>query len=1112
MSDTLCLRSFFSRTVVPAAMILMLIAAVVNSLPAQTSTATLTGRVIDTTGAVVPGVEITVVDLQRNLTRVTVSSSSGQYTLTALNPGDYKVSAELPGFKRFVLESLNLQVNQTASLEIVLQVGEVADSITVSGSAALLESQTSSRGEVIDQRQVVELPLNGRDYNQLALLVPGVLQSTPRLQSIGFKGAFNVNGNRAFQNTFLLDGLDNISYSNSFRGDNMQVVQPSIEALQEFKVQTNAYSAEFGRSAGAVINAVIKSGTNDIHGSVYYFHRNDNLDAADFFANKTGVGKAFRLRHQYGFAVGGPIVKDRTFWFFDFEKQDSSEGTTRISSVPLPEWKQGKFTIPIQNPFDDGNPFPLIDGFYTIPPELLDPVAARILEVVPDPNTGPPGAVSNNFARSPIETFHQEQFDVRIDHTFSSDLNIFGRWSVVQSDRFRPAPKPGLAEASFNDTFGFTDNESQAWAFGGTWTINPAAVLDLRFGHTRGSFEVAPPNAGSGCPGELIGLQGAPTDESICGGIPVTDLPGGNTNRIGRTTSVPQFQTPTAYDYRGTASWSRGNHFLKFGGEALFVDTKIRDVSTLLGRFNFDGRFTGQNGELQGGLADLFLGLPSRYRQDSNTVFDQGQDMYFLFINDDWKVSPKLTLNLGLRYEFATPPLEKDRQTANIDVATGEFIFAQESGSLFEKTLIHPDRDNFVPRIGFAYQPAPGWVIRSGYGVFFNHSNRQGREGLLGFNPPFIVQADIRVSGNGLLIDDALFRLQDGIPSGLVDVDKINLANVSRKAQDPFQRSPYVQQWNLTIQKELFQDTVLDVAYVGNKGTKLPGFRNLNQNFVNFRDDGVAVQGPRPLPQFGNIQFLENRANSIYHSLQAKLERRFSAGLSYLLSYTYGKALQDSPDHLSTSGAGNGVDVGTFREPQNGFNLAAERGLAEFDRQHNFVGSGIWMIPFGRGQRWGSNLNPVAEALLGNWEITVISTLSTGLGLTIIQPTVLNLGGERRSRPNRLSNGALPNDQRTVDHFFDTEAFQRLTNSSTTAFGNSGVGILRGPDFKNFDINLAKNFRLDEDRSLQFRAEFFNAFNHPNFGVPGINMSGGFGAITNTSNARIIQVALKLRF
>ncbi len=1104
-------------------------------LLAQSELATLTGTVTDSTGGVLSKVEITIVNEGTNLSAVSQTNENGRYFVTSLRPGVYTVTASLAGFKKYVDSGVILQVNQTARLDITMTVGAVTEEVTVSAAAPLLESETSNRGAVIDQQKIVELPLNGRDYNQLATLSPGVLLATPRLQSIGFKGVFNVNGNRAFQNAFQLDGVDNTSYSNSFRGGNMQVVQPSIEALQEFKIQTNAYSAEFGRSAGALVNAVTKSGTNDLHGSAYEFHRNRALDANNFFSNKSGAAKPFRLRNQFGGNLGGALIKNKTFLFGDYEGLRDRTGTVRFSSVPQPIWKKGMFTIPIFNPYlpsDTGQDFQrpatadCNDGrgnCWIIPANLIDPVGQRVVNVNADPNTGTRGQVDNNFVNVPIEPNRTDQFDIRADQSVSPKLNLFGRYSFSDTNLFRPAPRPGLSEGSFNDTFGSALWRSQAIAVGGTWVFSPRLVSDIRFGWARGNFFQTPPNFGSGCPEKLIGLKGGPTDESICGGIPVMNMPGGNLRRIGRTTSVPQFQTPRSYDFRDSFSWTRGNHAFKFGGEFLHLQTGIRDVSSLLGNFDYSGRFTGQNGQYQGGIADLLLGFPTRYQQDSNTVFNIWQKMYFFFIQDDWKINSKLTLNLGLRYEFDTPPRERDNQWSNFDGSAGAFVLAKDGG-LFERALIHPDYNNFAPRIGFAYSPLRRTVIRAAYGVFYNHSNRQGREGLLGFNLPFIVAGDSQIGGsNTLKAGEAIFRLQDGIPAGFVDVKKVNPATVARKAQDMNQRTPYVQQWNFGIQQELVKDFLFDVAYVGNKGTKLPAFRNLNQRAVVFDPRGVPSAGARPLAGFnlnGDIQILENLAVSNYHSLQTRVEKRFSAGLSALASYTWGKALTNSPDHLSTSGAGNGVDVGVFREPQNGFNRKAEYGLAEFDVKQRFIASAVWQIPYGHGRQRGANISRGLDFLLGGWEFSPIVTIQQGLGLTVTQSQLLNLGGERRNRPNRIGNGTLPANQQTVDRFFDTSAFKILqTNPASDgfvpnqAFGNSGPGILRGPNLHNVDFNLNKVFQVTERHSLQFRAEFFNAFNRANFGVPGVNADASFGQIVNTSTeARIIQFALKYRF
>jgi hypothetical protein len=1116
--------------------ILMLLLLSAGMLLAQTELATLTGIVTDPSGAVIQGTEITAVNEGTNTSARATSDVGGRYILTNLRPGAYTVSAALTGFRKYVNTGVILQVAQTSRLDISLTVGAVTEEVTVTADAPLLQTESSDRGAVIDQRKIVELPLNGRDYNQLATLSPGVLPPTPRLQSIGFKGVFNVNGNRAFQNAFLLDGVDNTSYSNSFRGGNTQVIQPSIEALLEFKIQTNAYSAEYGRSAGAAINAVIKSGTNQLHGSAYEFFRNRELDAANFFSNKAGAAKPFRLRNQFGGTLGGAIVKNKTFLFGDYEGLRDRTGVVRFSSVPQPIWTQGLFTVPIANPYnptDTGQDFrqPARPGCndgqgncWVIPASLMDPVGQKIANVNPLPNTGAAGLLDNNYVNVPIEPTRQDQFDGRADHTFSSNVNIFGRYSFSDTKAFRPGPRPGLSEGSFNDTFGAALWRSQAVATGGTWTLSPTLISDTRFGWARGNFYQTPPNAGSGCPLELIGLKGAPTDAAVCGGIPVTNLPGGNQRRIGRTTSVPQFQTPRSYDFRESLTKVHGAHAFKFGGEYLHVQTGIRDVSALLGNFTYSGRFTGQNGQYQGGLADLLLGFPTRYQQDSNTVFNQWQNMTFFYVQDDWKLTRRLTLNLGVRYEFATPPRERDNQLANFIPATNGYVLAKSGGSLYERALIHPDYNNFAPRVGFAFTPTERTVIRGGAGMFYNHTNRNGREGLLGFNPPFIVNADANIGGsNTLKSADAIFRLQDGVPAGFVDITKTVQANLSRKAQDPFQRSPYVLQWNFGIQREVVKNLLWEVSYVGNRANKLPAFRNLNQRLLSFNPTtGAPIAGARPLgPALnGDIQILENVGTSNYNSFQTRLEKRFSGGLSGLVSYTWGKAMTNAVDHLSTSQSAQGVDTGVYRTPQDGNNRRLEYGLSEFDVKQRFVASAVWQIPYGKGRHYGAHLSRGMDWALGGWELSPILSFQGGLGLSITQSELLSLGGERQSRPNRLAAGSLQDSQRTVDRWFDTSAFVILNPTAggagfvpNQAFGNSGIGILRGPGLMNVDFNLSKTFAVTERHNLQFRAEFFNALNHTNLGVPGVNASGGFGQIVSTgTEARIIQLALKYKF
>jgi Carboxypeptidase regulatory-like domain/TonB dependent receptor-like, beta-barrel len=1073
------------------------------SVRAQQDAATIVGEVTDPSRGVIPKAVITVTNAATGITTTTETNDRGLYNVPGLRPGEYVIVVEAPGFSRFVRTGLILQVAQVLQLDASLQTGSISESVEVTGAAPMLETQTSSRGLVIDERKILDLPLNGRDYNQLALLSPGVLPGTPRLASVNFKGVLNVNGNRTFNNVFLLDGVDNISYSNSFRGENVQLVQPSIEALQEFKIQTNAYSAEYGRSSGAVVNATIKSGTNQVHGSVFEFLRDDALDSNNYFSKLLNAPKPKRKRNQFGGAVGGPIVRNRTFWFADYEGLRDQEGIPRTRLVPTAAEKAGLFSTVVNDPFAPGRPEFARNaaGLWVIPRERWDPVAAKVVALIPDPNV--PG--STIYASTPVTDTRQDQFDVRVDHQVAQGISFFGRYSFVDTNTFRPAPLPGIVEGSFNDAFGSNLNRSQGLALGSTWIVSSSLVGDFRFGFARGNYFTYPPFAGENSAAEF-GIPNVPSDPAIVGGLPKMNIQG--FDAVGRHTSTPQFQTPRSWNPRVTFTLSRQSHLFKFGGEFLHVQTKINDLNATIGRMNFENRFTNR------AVGDLLLGLPSQLALTSYTVMDQGQDMQFYFVQDDYRIAQRLTLNLGIRYEFATPPRERDDQLANFDPATGQMTFSQDGG-LFERTLIHPDRNNFAPRLGFSYSPTDRWVIRSAYGIFYSHTVRQGREGMLGFNPPYLVDNLLQtgVSGAAAVASAAPFRLSTGYPQGLLDPTTL-APTVQRRGQDPDQVTPSIHQFNVGAQYQLASDMALDVAYVGNKGKHLPGFRNLNQRAVIPNVDGSQTAGNRPYQAFGDIQWMENRVESDYNSFQVSLEKRLSKGLTGLLSYTLGEALTDAPDHISTSGGGAGIDTGTFREPQDSYNLAADRGPAEFDIRHRFVASYVWELPFGHGRRYGTQWNAATNFVLGGWQLTGIHVVQSGLALTATLggASVLNIGGERRARPNLVGDPELPSSQRTIERWFNTDAFSAFS-PSPQAFGNAGVGIMRGPGYANFDFTLAKDFRLDATRRVQFRTEIFNAFNRANFGPPNIMRdSSGFGQILTAGNARIVQFGLKFYF
>ncbi len=440
---------------------------------------------------------------------------------------------------------------------------------------------------------------------------------------------------------------------------------------------------------------------------------------------------------------------------------------------------------------------------------------------------------------------------MRMDYQISHDTRLFGRYSFADSDVFRPAPLPGLAEGSYNDAFGSSDNRSQGIAVGLTRVFGASFVGDFRLGWSRGNYFTAPPNAGIDGPA-AVGLKNVPNDPGIVGGLPEIGLQG--YDPIGRSTSTPQFQTPRTWNPRVTFSLQERSHALKFGFEFLKIQTKINDLTATIGAMNFAGLFSGAS------VGDFLLGLPALFDLTSFTVIDQRQQVYSYFLQDDYKVSPTLTLNLGLRYEYGAPPVEKDNHLANFDPVSGTMQFAKD-GSIFDRSLVHPDRNDWAPRVGFSYSPMPHWVIRGAYGVFYNHTVRQGREGMLGFNPPFLVDNVIIANAFGptAVASAAPFRLADGYPQGLLNPNNLS-PFVYRRAQDPNQRSPYVQQFNFGFQRELTRNLLLDAAFVGNKGTKLPGLRNINSPAVVLNPNGTNSAGVRPYPGFGDVQWMENRS------------------------------------------------------------------------------------------------------------------------------------------------------------------------------------------------------------------------------------------------------------
>jgi hypothetical protein len=687
------------------------------------------GTVRDASQGAVAGAKVTVRNLDTNVERQESTNEQGDYSFPGLRAGRYSVQSEKAGFRTATTSNLMLRTGDHLRNDLALETGSISEKVTVEATEPLLETDTSERGAVVQASQIEELPLNKRDYTQLVLLTPGTTYNPD--QRLG--GAISVNGNRTLQNDYLLDGIDNNSHATSYRGDRVDVILPSVDAVQEFRVQSNGYSAEYGHSAGAVVNVVIKNGTNQFHGATWEFFRNDAMDAHGWTPTLGGVKPEVRF-NQYGANIGGPIVKDKTFFFVNYEGDREHNGVIFQSTVPTVALTQGAFANPPAGlgatlkapPVDPTSGIPFPNGI--IPISRWSPVAARILAYpqFPSPNALPLITTPGAFISTVIDTVRSDKFDIRVDHNISSRSRLFGRYSFLDSTTFRPAPFLGYAEGSNNDQFGNTLTRGQSAVAGNTVTLTPTTVLDLRLGYTRLGANVFPPNFGSPSSTQLLGIPNLPQGPTINAGWPKFSISG--LSAFGSTTSQPQYQIPNTYLASAVVSMQRGAHNIRLGGDATYIQTAILDVSALRGTFTFSNTWSNNP------WGDFLLGLPIAYTQTSPTVAYNRNWIYNFFVQDDYRVLPNLTLNLGLRYEYGTPIYEKYNHLDNYEIATGTLVAASSS----DRSLVNPDLLNFAPRIGLAWTAMPKLVVRSAYGMFYQHTFRQGRENLLAENPPFL--------------------------------------------------------------------------------------------------------------------------------------------------------------------------------------------------------------------------------------------------------------------------------------------------------------------------------------------------------------------------------------
>lgn len=1045
----------------------------------QTSAGAILGTVSDVSKALIPGVVITANNQGTNQTRQVISNETGNYRVEPLPAGVYTITAELPGFRKEARTDVKVDVDARVRLDFVLEVGAVTDTVEVTGSAPIVETDTSRVGQVVDQRKIEDLPLNGRNFSSLAYITPGAFAPRPG-SHLGFRGGFVAVGLEEKTNQFLLDGINNNG------GMTMELAAfPNVEAIAEFKIQTQNYGAEYGRYAGAQVDAITKSGTNEFHGSLFGFARLGSLDARSFF-DPYPLSKADRSefhRKQYGGVLGGPIIRNRLFFFVGFQGQRQLQNQRTAPTVPFPEYWSGdlsRLNKAIRDPLT-GQPFP----GNRIPANRISKIALGFKPLYPVPTRD--SFVNNATAVIPIVQ-NYSQPNVKINYNFKDKHQLVGAWTFFDAPQNLEWDYAGRPELPGESIWGPVKN--QALSLQHVWAVSSTFVNEFRTGLSRVNRDRRPELRARNYALEL-GIAGTASDYTpLAWGYPRVNITG--YSFLGPGGSGPE---PLRVDGNimatNTISMQRGNHALKVGGDVFQQYATYTSIKSG-GVFDFTGAVSGD------AFADFLLGSPNVTQRTiplgDMAAYARRRSSNW-FVQDDWKARRNLTLNIGLRYELQYPFDELKGRLAAFDPSLGSGrggirIKGKANGHPYQKAIdtfksYYPglvigysdrfhkiDKNNFAPRLGLAWTPrgGTGTVVRASYGMFYTMNSLNQGTSIWSAGPFFQLERFTRANsptwenpfpGRGL--------------SGTVNVVGTDYNMVSA----------YYGHWNVGIQHELPGGVALDLSYVGKKGTKIDATRDINQ----------PLGGARPYPLFGPIAYAEPRGSSIYHGLQARIERRSATGLTVLTSYAWGKLISDD---------GRGATA------QDAYNLHAERGLGQEDMRHRLTTSFIYSLPLGRGRRYLNVGSTVADAVVGGWELSGIVRANSGNSLT---PTISqNISGSGRpgnDRPN------LTGDPK-VDHpsprtgWWNRAAFSM---PAPNTFGSAGAGILIGPGYSATDLSLLKRFKVREKKDLQFRWEVFNLLNQTNFWDTKTTFdSATFGAISSAQPSRQMQVGLKFIF
>lgn len=1074
---------------------------------AQFESATVLGTIRDSAQSVIPGATATLQSTGTGVVMQQQTDTNGDFQFLNVRPGNYTIKVEKQGFATTAAEEFKVAVGTRQRVDLVLKVASVSETVTVTGAASALETDTSSRGHVMQSTEIVNLPLNGRSYADLALLAPGVRRSTLNITPDGGAlrdASYNINGMRSSLNNFIIDGVDNNAYGTSNQGFSNQVVQLSPDAVQEFRIETNSFSAEYGRAGGGVINAAVKSGTNQFHGAAWNFLRNTNLNAVGFFKPRENR-KPTLQQNQFGVTFGGPIRRDKMFFFADYEGYRRVRTALNLSTLPTMEQRNGIFGIPVANPLT-GEVY--MNGI--IPQSAMTPFARKVLSELPAVNRS---GIANNFESLPRQTDQNDKGDIRFDYYISSKVTFFFRYSHRLMTNFEPPAIPGPSGGNSNGNVRVLNYQA---AYGLTYSISPRMMAEFRMGVSQTEGGKSPVFIGQPNATQTYGIPGLPTDPRFAGGLYAQSV--GGYTQFGQQSSNPQFQNPYVINPKANFTYLAGRHSLKFGYEHQRLDTAIDDFNPKYGQDNYGSRFSVPVGMTSTNnlynLADFMFGLRNRYALNNAVIVNYQQRMNFWYVQDDFKLNNKLTLNIGMRYEFATPQWERDNILSNFDPGTRTLLRAQ-SGSIYQRALVNPDKNNFAPRFGLAYNLTQKTVVRGGFGLSYVHFNRLGGENLLAYNLPGIIGVGVdQLPSQGRCAAGQspanCFRpTQDGYPSNLLDPALTSTVTSRTNFIPSNTRTGYIMNWHFTVQRELARNLVLDVAYVGNRANKLVVLSDYNEARFNNAGENLTVNARRPVQGFGQIQIADPIGFSNYNAFQAKIERRFSRGFLFLNTFVWSKALDNASGHLETSGGDDSRISYTRR--------ASYKGPSGYNQPFNNTMTLIWEIPFGKGKRFGNSMPVIADMVLGGWNISQTTTANSGLPINLIYSPVsrLQVGTIGNIRANVIGDPILA-DRPIKELYLDRNNVLEITSNNATVadpYGNVGRNVAVAPGYFATDMGIQKRFTVKEGMFVEFRGEMFNLFNRTNLLAPDSNRSSNtFGLINGSFPARQIQFALKLVF